>query len=109
MPRTKPPSDASPPAPNEPVLPGVNPAVEPHATPSTGLPFPIVAVGASAGGLQAITALLEALPADTGMAFVVVQHLSPTHGSMLSEILARATRMRVSQVEDRTPIEANPV
>jgi len=68
-----------------PVNPGVNPAVD-HTTPDKSLPFPIAAVGASAGGM------LGALPVDTGMAFVIVQHLSPAHGSMLAEIRARATR-----------------
>ena len=53
--------------------------------------FPIVGIGASAGGLEAFTQLLQALPADTGMAFVLVQHLAPTHASVLAEILSRAT------------------
>ena len=52
-------------------------------------PFPIVGIGASAGGLEAFTQLLNALPVDTGMAFVLVQHLAPTHASMLAEILSR--------------------
>jgi chemotaxis response regulator CheB len=59
---------------------------------------PIVGIGASAGGLEAFTHLLGALPADTGMAFVMVSHLSHTHKSMLTELLARTTPMQVSQV-----------
>ena len=47
------------------------------------LPCPVVAIGASAGGLEAFTELLRGLPADTGMAFVFIQHLSPDHPSML--------------------------
>ena len=49
--------------------------------------FPIVGVGASAGGLEAFASLLESLPADTGMAFVLIQHLDPTHKTILPEIL----------------------
>src|SRR3954466_1811896 len=107
MPRKKQPHDSPSQLVEEPILPGVNPAAEPHATPATGLPFPIVAIGASAGGLQAFIDLLKELPNDTGMAFVIVQHLSPSHGSMLSDILTRATRMRVSQVENDMPVEPN--
>src|SRR5260221_419494 len=58
-------------------------------------PFPIVGIGASAGGLEAITQLLSSLPTETGMAFVVVQHLDPRHESRLPELLGRATRMPV--------------
>jgi two-component system CheB/CheR fusion protein len=76
-----------------------------------GLPrpaaIPIVAVGASAGGLEAIQELLRALPNDTGMGFVIVQHLSPTHESMLPEILARSTEMEVVEVEDEPSVEPN--
>src|SRR2546429_1495474 len=49
------------------------------AEPSASKPFPIVGIGASAGGLEAFTAFLKALPADTGMAFVLIQHMDPTH------------------------------
>jgi two-component system CheB/CheR fusion protein len=55
----------------------------------TDAPFPIVGIAASAGGLEAFTGLLGHLPADTGMAFVLIQHLAPDHKSLLSEILAR--------------------
>jgi len=58
----------------------------------SGKSFPIVGIGASAGGLEAATELLENLPADTGMAFVLVQHLDPTHESALTSLLARATK-----------------
>ncbi|MEO7649935.1 MAG: chemotaxis protein CheB [Bryobacteraceae bacterium] len=71
--------------------------------------FPIVGVGASAGGLEAFTLLLEHLPATTGMAFVLVQHLDPTHESQLSEILARKSAMPVSEIHEATPVEANHV
>lgn len=71
--------------------------------------FPIVGVGASAGGLDAFTQLLKALPADTGMAFVLVQHLAPTHASALAEILSRVTKMPVTEVADESPVEPNHV
>jgi two-component system, chemotaxis family, CheB/CheR fusion protein len=54
--------------------------------------FPIVGVAASAGGLEAFTQLLSHLPTDTGMAFVLIQHLSPDNESLLTEILARTTQ-----------------
>jgi two-component system, chemotaxis family, CheB/CheR fusion protein len=56
--------------------------------------FPVVGVGASAGGLEAFTQMLQALPLDTGMAFVLIQHLAPTRPSLLAEILSRATGCR---------------
>ncbi|MGB8190923.1 MAG: chemotaxis protein CheB [Chitinophagaceae bacterium] len=68
-------------------------------------PYPIVAIGASAGGLEAMTQLLKHLPADTGMAYVYIQHLDPNHESMLAEILARSTAMKVKQAEHMVPIE----
>ena len=72
-------------------------------------PFCIVGIGASAGGLEALTPLLEELPSDTGMAFVFIQHLSPTHKSILSGLLSRLTRMPVQQAEDGMKVEPNRV
>jgi two-component system, chemotaxis family, CheB/CheR fusion protein len=69
----------------------------------------VVCIGASAGGLEAFTSLLKEMPADTGMAFVFVQHLSPGHTSMLADILARATRMPVCEVRDEPTVQANNV
>ncbi|MDZ8053514.1 MAG: chemotaxis protein CheB [Aulosira sp. ZfuVER01] len=71
--------------------------------------FPIVGMGASAGGLEAYTELLSHLPIDTGMAFVVVQHLSPKQKSLLSEILSRSTDMPVVEVQDGMVVEPNHV
>jgi two-component system, chemotaxis family, CheB/CheR fusion protein len=71
--------------------------------------FPIVGVGASAGGLDAFTQLLKHLPADSGMAFVLIQHLDPTHTSFLRDALAKATTMTVSQAEDGTTVAPNHV
>ena len=76
---------------------------------SEGAMFPVVGIGASAGGLEAFTQLLKALPADTGMAFVLVQHLAPTHPSALAEILSRATTMPVVEVQGELPVEPNHV
>src|SRR6266566_8357157 len=63
-------------------------------------PFPVVGIGASAGGLEAFSEFLRHLPEKTGMAFVLVQHLDPTHGSVLPEILARKTTIPVEEVSD---------
>lgn len=76
---------------------------------STKAPFPIVAVGASAGGLEAFTRLLQHLPPDTGMAFVLIQHLAPQHGSMLASLLVRATAMPVMEAHHDAPVESNHV
>lgn len=73
------------------------------------LAFPVVGLGASAGGLLALTRFLEHLPSDSGMAFVVVLHLSPKHESAADQILARSTRMPVTQVVSPVAIEPNHV
>ncbi len=71
--------------------------------------FPVVGVGASAGGLEAFTGFLRHLPADTGMAFVFIQHLAPQHASMLASLLLRSTAMPVEEVEHGTPVKPNHV
>ncbi|QFS46167.1 chemotaxis protein CheB [Nostoc sphaeroides] len=71
--------------------------------------FPIVGIAASAGGLEAFTQLLKHLLTDTGMAFVLIQHLDPNHKSLLSEILARTTTMPVTEVRDGVTVEPNKV
>ncbi|HWC73148.1 MAG TPA: chemotaxis protein CheB [Gemmatimonadales bacterium] len=83
--------------------------VAPEAIPQPSLPFPVVCVGASAGGLEAFTQLLEAMPTDTGMAFVLVSHLSPSYASHLAEILSRATPMPVNEVKDEPRVQPNRV
>ncbi len=70
---------------------------------------PIVGIGASAGGLDACSRLLEALPAETGLAFVLVQHLDPTHQSELAPLLARAAAMPVLQASDGQAVEPGHV
>ena len=71
--------------------------------------FPIVAIGASAGGLEAATELLHGVSADLGAALVLVQHLDPAHGSILPEILTRTTPIPVRTIEDGMPVRPNAV
>jgi len=71
--------------------------------------FQVVAIGASAGGLEAMIDLLTHLPSDTGMAFIYVQHLSPDHKSLLTEILSKKTKMIVQEIDDMDKIEPNNV
>jgi two-component system CheB/CheR fusion protein len=71
--------------------------------------FPIVGIGASAGGLEAFEEFLENVPEKSGMAYVIIQHLDPTHKGMLTELLQRVTKMKVIQVKDRTVVLPNRV
>jgi chemotaxis response regulator CheB len=75
--------------------------------PSSG--FPIVGIGASAGGLKAFTQLFEQLPAVTGMAYVVIQHLDSTHASLLPPLLARVTTIPGHEGQDGMLVEPNQV
>ena len=69
----------------------------------------VVGIGASAGGLEALNKLFDALPADTGMAFVLVQHLDPTHKSMMVDLLASHTSMTVLEAANDMQVERNHV
>ncbi len=82
---------------------------KPEAAPPTF--FPIVGIGASAGGLAAFAAFFSGMPAvgDLGMAFVLVQHLAPDHGSLLTELIQRTTRMKVFEVADGMAVQVNCV
>ena len=71
--------------------------------------FPIVAIGASAGGLEACKTLLRSLPSPSGMALVIVQHLDPTHDSLLVELLGAQTAMKVAQASDGVALERDSV
>ena len=77
--------------------------------PAAETSFPIVGIGASAGGLAAFEAFFSAMPADTdpGMAFVLVQHLAPDHKSILTDLVKRYTRMQVFEVEDGIVVQPN--
>ncbi len=72
-------------------------------------PFPIVGIGASAGGIKAFTTLLEHLSPKLGMAYVLIMHLSPNHKSALAEIMQSKTRMKVQTVRDGMEVMANNV
>lgn len=72
-------------------------------------PFYIVGVGASAGGLEALERLFENMPQESGMAFVVIQHLSPDFKSLMDELLARRTSIRIHRVEDGMEVEPNAI
>jgi two-component system, chemotaxis family, CheB/CheR fusion protein len=71
--------------------------------------FPIVGIGASAGGLEALEQFLGNVPENSGMAYVIIQHLDPTQKGMLPELLQRITKMKVFQVKDRMPVHMNCV
>jgi two-component system, chemotaxis family, CheB/CheR fusion protein len=71
--------------------------------------FPIVGIGASAGGLEALELFLSNVPENSGMAYVVVQHLDPTHKGMLPELLQRICKMEVFQVKNRMVVKPNCV
>jgi two-component system, chemotaxis family, CheB/CheR fusion protein len=82
---------------------------DPQAPDSPPEQFPIVGIGASAGGLAAFEAFFSGMPAETdpNMAFVLVQHLAPDHNSILSELVRRYTRMEVLEVEDGMTVQPN--
>src|SRR5689334_22934157 len=69
------------------------------------LAFPVVGIGASAGGLEAMIEFLSAVPPDSGMAYVFIQHLPPERESMLSDIVSKKTKMTVRPVEDGLEVE----
>jgi two-component system, chemotaxis family, CheB/CheR fusion protein len=73
------------------------------------LPFPVVGIGASAGGLEAFIEFFEAMPDDSGIAFVLIQHLPPDRESLVASILSKHTRMPVHEVENGMPVDANHV
>ncbi|HEY6174659.1 MAG TPA: chemotaxis protein CheB [Kofleriaceae bacterium] len=83
----------------------------PGHTPSPAHPTDgrIVGIGASAGGLEALQQLFDALPPDTGMAFIVIQHLSPDFRSLMDELISRHSEMPVVIAEDNMPVRANHI
>ncbi|KAA9008028.1 chemotaxis protein CheB [Histidinibacterium aquaticum] len=72
-------------------------------------PHPIVGIGASAGGLEALKSLVAAIPPNTGASFVIVQHLSPTQETILDQLLQAETRLEVTLIREYEPIEANRI
>lgn len=83
-----------------------DPPLVTHA-PSRASPLTVIGIGASAGGLDAFRKFLSALPVEHGIAFILIQHLDPTHDSMMAELLTRYTSMTVAQATDGMQIEPN--
>ncbi len=77
---------------------------ESHSTPAL-----VVCIGASAGGIEAMKEFFATMPADSGLAFVVIQHLEPNHESRMPDILSQWTAMHVAQAENNLPVRANRV
>ncbi|MEP6595983.1 MAG: chemotaxis protein CheB, partial [Ginsengibacter sp.] len=71
--------------------------------------FPVVGIGASAGGLDAFKKLIKAIPENSGMAYILVQHLHPEHESALSEILQRIAKIPVLEITDNVHVEADRI
>lgn len=72
-------------------------------------PLYYVGIGASAGGLEALEQFFKNIPSDTGLAFIVVQHLSPDYKSLMNELLARHTKMPIQVIGNNTEVEANHI
>jgi two-component system CheB/CheR fusion protein len=87
----------------------IAPKSQQKSQPASVNDFIIVAIGASAGGIEAFTELMSALPADTGMAFVLIQHLDPNHRSLLTELISKKTSMSAKEVTNGMTIEPNHV
>ena len=71
--------------------------------------FPVVGIGASAGGLDAFKKLLKAIPEDSGMAYVLVQHLDPKHDSLLPELLQKVTNIPVLEITDDIKVQPDHI
>ncbi|MGB3798009.1 MAG: chemotaxis protein CheB, partial [Alteraurantiacibacter sp.] len=71
--------------------------------------LPIVGIGASAGGLEALKDLVGAIPERSGMAYVIVQHLSPNHESMMDRLLANHTQLPIKKIEEGMRVEADTI
>ena len=85
----------------------VETALESKPVPPAKTLFPIVGIGASAGGLEALEQFLSHVPEKSGMAFIIIQHLDPTHRGIMPELLQRATVMEVFQARDRMQVKPN--
>ncbi|MGZ5007314.1 MAG: chemotaxis protein CheB [Methylobacter sp.] len=84
-------------------------AIPPEKQPRNNTGFPIAGLGASAGGLEAFEQFFRHIAPDTGIAFVLISHLDPSHASILTEILQRTTSMPVMEVQDQMQVEPNCV
>ena len=91
-------------------VPGTDKPKKPQPTKGRGASdFPIVGIGASAGGLDAFEQFFNNMPPDSGMAFVLVQHLDPTHKSILTDLIRSFTRMSVTEVRDSMKVEPDTI
>jgi two-component system CheB/CheR fusion protein len=88
---------------------GITPNSQAKSKPAPQNDFLIVAIGASAGGIEAFTDLMSTLPPDTGMAFVLIQHLDPNHRSLLTELISKKTSMSAKEVTNGMAIEPDHV
>lgn len=88
---------------------GIAPKLQSKPGPAAQNDFLIVAIGASAGGIEAFTDLMSTLPPDTGMAFVLIQHLDPNHRSLLTELISKKTSMSAKEVANGMAIEPDHV
>ena len=86
-----------------------NKAGQPTVGEAPDINFPVVAIGASAGGLDPIVAFLTQVPQESGVAYVIIQHLDPTHKGMLPELLQRATSLAVSEITHQMPVRPNHI
>src|SRR5437879_9969214 len=82
---------------------------QPLDAPPTGPPFPVVGIGASAGGLESVSSLLTNLPSNPGLAILYVSHLEPHQKSHLAEILSKTTSMPVCEVREGMGVEVDHV
>jgi two-component system CheB/CheR fusion protein len=96
-------------APNKRSIPGKNKNAGPRKETDQPQPFPIVSIGASAGGLEAFEQFFAHVPPDIGIAFILVPHLDPGHASMMAELLRRVTRLKVAETQDGMKVEPNHV
>lgn len=108
MPKKKPAGALEKPAAEAPKKPRKKASATP-AVPGPSKHLPVVGIGASAGGLEAFEQFFTSMPSDSGIAFVLIQHLDPTHKSILSELIKRYTAMHVTEVGDAMPLKANTV
>jgi two-component system CheB/CheR fusion protein len=82
---------------------------KPQKTDDNSLPSYIVGIGASAGGLEAIELLVKNLPTRSGLAYVIVQHLSPDYKSLMAELLAKYTEMPILRIEDGMDVKKDTI
>ena len=85
-----------------------NPEIDKPLIKST-IRFPVVGIGASAGGLEAFKKLIKAIPEKSGMAYILVQHLAPTHESVLPELLQRVTTIPIHEITDSIRVEPDNI